>query len=271
MRIIAWDDLGTAKDGFGEKGIALSIGVFDGVHRGHRELLSLVMGRPGELERGVVTFADNPKRVLRPESFRGEISSLRQRLAAFSSMGLAFAALIDFSSEFSTLSGRQFLARLAEGRNVRYVAIGENFHCGHRMDTDSRAFAAMARERGVEVDTVPPLTLSGETVSSSRIREAIAGGRLAEAARLLGRPHSLDLGGIAEQLGGGRWRAGSAGCRQILPPDGEYRALLVFGGKTSPARMRVDAAGGSLRWEEGGSAEGAELELVCDRIDIDKE
>src|SRR5208337_4453660 len=131
VKVLTWDEL---RSGRAASPIAAAIGVFDGLHIGHRELVGRVLERGG-LERTVVTFEDNPKRMLSPESFRGALSTLDQKLALIDSAGVDLCVLIDFSGDFSKLPGRQFLSMLSDSAELRYLAVGSDFRCGHNLDT----------------------------------------------------------------------------------------------------------------------------------------
>ncbi|MCL2558655.1 MAG: FAD synthetase family protein [Treponema sp.] len=169
--------------------LALTVGVFDGLHLGHQKLVRRVCAQAG-CEPAVVTFAQNPAAVMRPDVFPGDLFSLDEKLALLRALGVSLVALIDFSRDFSTIRGRDFLAALLGGRKVAFVALGENFRCGRGAETDALAARAFAGERGTEVWIAEPVMDDGLPISSSRIRRALAEGRTDEAERLLGRPYS---------------------------------------------------------------------------------
>jgi len=95
--------------------------------------------------------------------------------------------LIDFSAEFSKIDGRDFIRLLLDCRPVKLVVLGVNFRCGCGLDTGAEEIRGIASAKGVETVVVGPVTDGGLAVSSSRIREALAAGRITEAERLLGR------------------------------------------------------------------------------------
>jgi FAD synthase len=135
----------------------------------------------------VVTFKQNPLQVLNPEAFTGNISSLEQKLGILEAFGVHLTVLIDFSQEFSKISGSGFIDLLLD-KPVKLIAVGRNFRCGYKLDTGAEEIRKLAEARGVEAWIAPPVMDEGEPVSSSRIRQALAAGRRAEAERLLGRP-----------------------------------------------------------------------------------
>jgi FAD synthase len=135
----------------------------------------------------VVTFRQNPLSILKPAAYTGDILTLEQKLAVLDFLGVQLTVLIDFSGDFSTINGRDFINLLLDSRPVQLIALGRNFRCGHRLDTGAEEIQSLAGARGVEVWVSPPVMDEGQPVSSSRIRQALAAGRQAEAERLLGR------------------------------------------------------------------------------------
>jgi len=233
VKILDWDEF--IKTGCG-KPRAASVGVFDGVHRGHQRLLNLVRAKTPSMESCVVTFRENPKRILRPSSFKGSIFSLGKKLEILESEGLDTCVLIDFSSDFGTLSGADFLGLLKKA-GVSFLTVGPNFKCGYKMDTNAAALVALCGILGIEALVAEPVLYSGHPISSTRIRNAIAEGRLSEASDMLGRLYEIEYEvdqGLPDSVrddprgAGGekaslllRPRQGS-----LLPPDGRYEICL---------------------------------------------
>jgi FAD synthase len=193
--------------------LALTIGVFDGVHRGHQALIQRICSSESPLPSShsslltphssfalvptVVTFRQNPLAVLKPDAFTGDILTLEQKLRVLEASGVLLTVLIDFSEKFSTIKGRDFVDLLLACRPVRLITLGRNFRCGCGLDTGADEIQRLAGERGVEVWVAPPVMDGGLPVSSSRIRQALAAGRIAEAERLLGRPiNNVPIGEI---------------------------------------------------------------------------
>jgi riboflavin kinase/FMN adenylyltransferase len=220
MRTIDWSRFTAgAAELFSQAGSAMTIGIFDGVHRGHQALIRRITGRG--LQPVIVTFTGSPK------SFRsgweGEIYTLDRKLAIFDRLGAALTILIDFSPDFSKLRGRDFIRILRERGRLRFLAVGGNFRCGYRLDTDAAAIGAMNSE-DLETEVLPPVLSGASPVSSSRIRAALKAGNLAAAAELLGRNFDLDTGGLSPvpDRGGVLLDPG----RRILPPEGSYPVLV---------------------------------------------
>jgi riboflavin kinase/FMN adenylyltransferase len=223
---------------------AVTIGVFDGIHRGHQALIRRIVERPEELIPTVVTFRQSPKEFLQKQGWAGDILSLNRKIAIFEDLGLKAVVLIDFSVNFSRLTGKEFLDRLRRGGNPGYVAIGADFRCGYRMDTDAPRIKAIFGGLGIPTDVLEPVAAEVHPISSSRIRAAIVRGDLAKAARLLGRPVELDLTEMTAALrDGGRFYRplqGSPGGRRIMPAPGRYPALVYE--KNSPGGKRTEIA-----------------------------
>lgn len=227
MRILEWDDL--SRNGIPKpQPAAVTIGVFDGVHIGHRALIEKIRSLSGDWERIVVTFRQNPKRLLHPESFHGAVLSLEQKLELLEAAGIATCVLIDFSGNFSKLTGIEFLSALARSGGARYLAVGADFRCGHRLSTDALGVRSIGESMGIETEIVEPVLYNGRPVSSSRIRRAVQEGRLPDAFAMLGRPFILDFRNLSPARQGGLLRFD--GIRQVLPPPGEYEVEVVTDG-----------------------------------------
>jgi riboflavin kinase/FMN adenylyltransferase len=227
---------------FAGQGLAMTIGVFDGIHRGHQALLERVLG--SGLSAAVVCFKRSPKFILRPETDEGDIMGPEQKLRLFEQMGIALTVMIDFSRKFSTLSGKEFIDLLADRGNLRFLVIGGNFRCGYRHSADAALIKKMSLDRGIPTEVAAPLSAGGERVSSSRIRGAIASGSFAEASELLGRRVEIDFAGIAAVPEPGGVYCDLACKNRVMPPPGRYAALL-FGnsGQGAEAEISVDSTG----------------------------
>ncbi len=224
MRIIDWKNFTSGI--CSKKPLALSIGVFDGVHRGHQVLIRRIFSagsRPA-----VITFRQNPLKLLKPALYKGDIFSLRQKLAAFQSLGVGLTVLIDFSVEFSKMMGKDFIDALIRNNRVESIALGVNFRCGRGLDTGVQEFCSLTEKDGIKILAVEPVMAGTSPVSSSRIREAVSGGNLAEASELLGRNVEIDLSGLPANVS---FRGDSAyflydarNSGRVVPPSGNYRA-----------------------------------------------
>ncbi|MDR3192322.1 MAG: FAD synthetase family protein [Treponema sp.] len=269
MRILNWEDF-TGAGGTGEPGEerpgALSIGVFDGVHRGHQRLIEKIVlhSRENNSVPMVITFRQSPRRILSPASWHGDIYSLRQKLAILESLGVEEAVLIDFSGNFSRMSGKEFVDLLNKRRKIGYLAVGANFRCGHRLDTGAGELGELVSPWGVEFEAVPPVMAGEHPVSSSRIRRAISEGDMGLASELLGRPFAVDLEGLPFfKSGGFCWDLRAAS--RIVPRPGRYPALLRQGPSDRGIKTVVSVDQGRLL-VDGGSYGGGGIFVEFGRV-----
>jgi FAD synthase len=226
VKILGWEEFIGADLGDGFPGTAMTVGVFDGVHTGHQELIRRVVERDRSLRPTVLTFKNNPKAIMRPDDFEGDICSLDQKIEILGARGIGLVVLIDFSGDFGKMSGREFIDLLLDRGKLRYLAVGNDFRCGYRLDTDADAIRAFTAACGVVSDIVAPVNYQGAPVSSSRIRAAIATGNLVEVSALLGRNYVFDLSPVALPRGEDSSDTVVREPRRIMPPDGRYQVRL---------------------------------------------
>jgi riboflavin kinase / FMN adenylyltransferase len=185
----------------------VTVGMFDGVHRGHRVLLDRVAAEAAArgLPAGAVTFDRHPLQVLRPGSQPPLLTTLDRKVALLGEAGMDFVLVLAFTQELSMVTAEAFASGvLLDGLHARAVVVGENFRFGHKAAGDAALLAALGRPLGVEVVAVALRADGGEPLSSTRIRTELARGDVRAAARLLGRPCAVD-GVVVEGDGrGGR-------------------------------------------------------------------
>ncbi|MDR0450826.1 MAG: FAD synthetase family protein [Treponema sp.] len=255
MRVINWEDFsssGGPEEPGEDKPRALSIGVFDGVHRGHQKLIEKIVlqGRKNGLIPTVVTFRQNPRGVLAPASWHGDIYSLRQKLAVLESLGVEEAVLIDFSGNFSKMSGKEFADLLQKRRKIGYLAVGANFRCGYRQDTGAERLGELFSP-ATKFEARPPLAAGGPPVSSSRVRRAISEGNMGLAAELLGRPFAVDLEGLPVLKTGRFFSWDLRAALRVAPRPGRYSALLRRNGSDEGVRAEISVVQGRLLADGG--------------------
>jgi len=179
-----------ASDG-GLRGAVVAIGNFDGVHRGHRAVIAAAQERAAALGRpaAALTFEPHPRTFFNPGEPLFRLTDETAKLRLLASTGLDGAIVLTFDEALAQLTAKSFVDRiLVERFAVRGAAIGFNFHFGANRAGSPGFLASEGAKRGFAVDIVPPLQDRGRPVSSQPIREALAAGRLDEAAELLGYP-----------------------------------------------------------------------------------
>ena len=185
---------------------ALTIGNFDGVHRAHQHIIAQVVeqARARQGTAVALTFDSHPAKLLAPEQAPPLLTTLEQKLKLLEAAGLAVALVLPFTRELSKLSPREFVQEIVCRRlGTQVLYVGGNFRFGYRQAGDVAVLGELAREFGFALAVVPRVVVRGQTASSTLIRHLIAEGRVARAARLLGRPFAL-TGGIQPGEGRGR-------------------------------------------------------------------
>ncbi len=225
MRVISWDEATDSRKQENIPSIA-TIGVFDGLHKGHQALVDAVRGQAGENRKIVVTFTKNPKQVKAPAQYAGDLFSLEQKLAAFADNKMDLCILIDFSENFSKMSGEDFIHSLVKSCGVRFFIVGWDFTCGYRLSTKAVDLRRIAALHKASVDIVPPVLLDGTVVSSSKIRSALLEGRTDLALAMLGSPYTLDVRGYGMESRANVRFAKLDASLSVIPAQGRYAASL---------------------------------------------
>ncbi len=172
----------------------VSVGNFDGVHLAHRRVLSELVRRARETGAMslVVTFDPHPMRVLRPDVAPRLLTPLPIKLRLLEQTGIDATLVLPFTRDLSLMSPLEFVEQvIVRGLRAREVHEGFNFHFGHRAEGNVEVLAQFGREFGFEVKVYPALTIRGEVVSSSQIRDRLAVGNASRARHLLGRVFSI--------------------------------------------------------------------------------
>jgi riboflavin kinase/FMN adenylyltransferase len=172
---------------------AIAIGSFDGVHRGHQAMLERVAGAARErgLAPAALTFEPLPREFFNVAAAPARLSSLAEKLAQMAAGGIDIAFVERFDARFAALTATQFEERLASHYRARWIMTGQDFRYGAGRKGDSASLAAAGRALGFEVEVLPAVTVDGERVSSTRVREALVASDFRAAARMLGRPYGI--------------------------------------------------------------------------------
>ena len=220
MNVLEWDTFikGNLKN---YKSAAMTIGVFDGVHKGHQKLINRITNY-GSNNSVVLTFKENPRIFFKDRSYPGNVFTISQKLNTLETMGIDTVILIDFSANFSKLSGEDFLNLIIDNCNLSYLALGANFRCGYRGKTDAEHAVNILKANSAKIDTVYMTKFQNQLISSTRIRDAVSLGDFKEAKRMLGRVFSLDVADIPQIYGEKTIIIEKNNIKQVLPPQGLY-------------------------------------------------
>jgi riboflavin kinase / FMN adenylyltransferase len=219
----------------GLDGSVVTVGMFDGVHRGHRALLDRVAAEAAGrgLPAAAVTFDRHPLAVLRPGSEPPLLTTLDRKVDLLGQAGMAVVLVLEFTEELSRVGAEDFATEvLFDGLAARAVVVGENFRFGHKAAGDPALLAGLGRPRGIEVVAVPLHAEAGQVVSSTRVRDELAAGDVEAAAASLGRPYTVEGEVVAGDRRGGPLlgipTANLAPTPGIaLPADGVYAGHLT--------------------------------------------
>jgi riboflavin kinase/FMN adenylyltransferase len=214
--------------GNGSRKTCLAIGVFDGVHLGHQQIIrqTVADARQHDAIALVITFDRHPSTVVAPNRVPPLIYSLPQKLGAIESLGADTLLLIHFDRAFSGQSGEAFIRGLARDLGkIQSICVGADFVFGHRRSGNVALLEKLGDELGFTVHGLAAVSLDNQIVSSTRIREAIRAGNLDTASQMLGRPYAISGrvvagDGVGRKLGFPTANLDAAGL--VLPPNGVY-------------------------------------------------
>ncbi len=173
---------------------AISIGVFDGVHKGHLALVNKMLseGNTRGLSGGVVTFYPHPVAVIRPDIEFTYLTSLQNRIELLQTVGVEFVSVLEFDEQLQRVSAKTFCEMLVEEAQMELLVVGEDFKLGRNGEGDIKILENIGLELGFEVISVPLVQESTSKVSSTRIREALNSGSMEEVGSLMGHRYQLD-------------------------------------------------------------------------------
>ncbi len=247
-------------------GSGVAIGVFDGVHRGHLRVFAALDTADTKV---VLTFGTHPAAALSPQGAPPKLTTLKGRLALFAEAGIDRTAILDFDDEMISMTPEAFVERvLVNGLDARLVAVGEGFRFGTKARGSTDTLIELGRTHGFEVVVVPILSIDGNEIRSTTIREAIATGDVERAADLLGRPYLIQ--GIVVP-GEGRGRTIGVPTANIsfpsglaVPRHGVYAVYAEVDGERLPA-----VANFGIRPTFGGDEEVLEVHVIGMDVDLD--
>jgi riboflavin kinase/FMN adenylyltransferase len=173
--------------------VALTIGNFDGVHLGHKALLSrlLAAAKARGLPSAVVIFEPHPREFFTPEQAPARLTSLREKLELLAKLGVDRVHICRFNKKFAQMSAGDFIDALHQKLAVKYVLIGDDFRFGSGRSGDFALMEKIAGQQGFTVEAMHSVLFDGIRVSSTAVRAALASGHMRAATRFLDRPYSI--------------------------------------------------------------------------------
>ena len=248
---------------------ALTIGNFDGVHRGHQHLVRFVIERARALglAAGAITLYPDPARVLRPQEPPQYLTSLEERLELLHGLGLELVLPLTFTSELAELSPRAFVTLLRDELDMRLLVMGPDNAFGRNRQATPEAVARLGEELGFSVEVLPaPLGLAELTISSTAIRAALAAGDLETVAQQLGRPYSI-RGPVVRGDGLGR-QIGFPTANIAVTAD---RALPAFGVYATWAHLGTERFASATNVGNRPTFDGKGTTVEAHILDFDRE
>jgi len=228
-----------------EKDTALTIGVFDGVHLGHKHLISILLKQASQanLLSGVITFRQHPEDLFSPKARLPFLTDMKARTSFLKKEGVDFVVPLSFSKELARLDARRFIGLLQKHLRMRRLVIGSDFALGRERAGDTAALEKLGQEMDFSVTVVPPLVINGEVVSSTAIRQAMAAGNMPRVRKLAGHYFSLHgkvIPGTGRGEGLGFPTANlNVSKGQALPPDGVYASWAHINGNAYESMTNV--------------------------------
>jgi len=229
----------------GDRPVCVAIGVFDGVHLGHQQVIRQAVADAARCNgiSVVITFDRHPAAVLAPAHVPPQIHSMPQKLRAIAGLGVDAACVIHFDKAFSEIAGEDFVRGLARDcEKLQSLSVGRSFVFGRGRSGNVALLQALGSELNFAVHALPEFSLDGQTVSSTRVREAVNAGDFALAGRMLGRPYALcgivtKGNGVGRQIGVPTANLDVAGL--LIPPSGVYAGRATIRGEPYAAAINL--------------------------------
>lgn len=214
---------------------AITIGKFDGLHRGHEELIRRLLDKRKQGLKAVAFTFDIPPKKLTDGDYLQLLSTNEEKQALFAERGMDYLLRCPFTPQVMSMEPEKFVEWIVHELNVKSIVVGEDCGFGHKRRGDCRLLAQLAPEYGYELEVVKKIQFDGRDISSTYIREEILKGNMETAAMLLGHPYSID--GTVEtgnQIGrtiGIPTANIEAEPDKLLPPFGVYAASIDIRGE----------------------------------------
>jgi len=225
--------------------VCLAIGVFDGVHLGHQQIIRQTVA-DAHLAGGhslVVTFAPHPSQIVAPDRVPPLIYSPWQKLRTIEACGVDTLLEIRFDKAFSEKSGPEFIRELARDLGgISDICVGADFVFGRKRSGNVEVLRELGRELNFKVHGLASVALDGRVVSSTRIREAIRRGDLDAASQMLGRPYAIQGRVVPGDQLGRQWGFPTANLEigdHLTPPNGVYAGVATVDNKIWPVALNI--------------------------------
>jgi riboflavin kinase / FMN adenylyltransferase len=222
----------------------MTIGVFDGVHRGHQEILGRVVRRAREKSGTALalTFDPHPQKMISPDQAPQLLQTPQQKQRTMNQLGLDVLIQLPFTRRLSLFSPEEFVERILFNQGIREIYVGGNFRFGHRRSGDFQTLSALGKRFGIEVFAINPIEFRDLKISSTRIRALLKEGRAGLARRLLGRPYHI-IGTVVRGAGAGS-RLGFATANlqvenELIPGTGVYASQSLVSGRRFPSVTNI--------------------------------
>jgi len=223
----------------------IALGTFDGMHLGHQILFYKLRSLSSKYNQisMVYTFLNHPMDVICRSRKPPLLMTVNEKVKAFLDFGLDYAAIVPFTKKFASLPYHEFILKLLKNIPIGHIVVGYNFTFGYKGEGNVKHLMEMGREHCFQVHVIPPVTIDGSTVSSTRIRACIEQGDIEESNRLLGRPY--DISGrvihgkeIGRTLGFPTANL-SFPYEKIIPRPGVYITLAELDGRLYPSLSNI--------------------------------
>ncbi len=242
--MLRWRGVESVPAGWGR--CVVTVGVFDGVHRGHQQLIGRAVGaaRDRDLPSVLVTFDPHPAEVVRPGSHPAQLTSLPRRAELVAALGIDVFCVLPFTPELSRTAADEFAHEvLVDGLHAAEVVVGQNFRFGHRAKGDVALLTELGRRFGFATQGVEVISTDSITFSSTYVRACIDAGDVAAAAEALGRPHRLEGVVVHGDRRGQQLGFPTANVAPppfaAIPADGVYACRFVYAERSLPAAVSV--------------------------------
>ncbi len=188
MKVFSWNEILNSKNALFSQKSTISIGSFDGPHKGHFAIFNKIFdfSRKNGTLSGLITFEKPISSIKQGSNYKGDISTLQERLEIFKKLGFDFVLVVHFDENFKNLEGKDFFYILKDKLNLKCIVEGKDFRCGHNGSFDKTQIEAFCTQNNIDSFFVELVKQNGKRISSTMIRKLLAEKNIDEAQKLLG-------------------------------------------------------------------------------------